>query len=100
VLAYHVGRNRGVGCGCCHRVDAMNWDISTPEGMANAMAWQAAHVARVVEGGCWVVPRSFSIYQLSRANKTATKLCGLPEPDIAKVFEAMGWTVIDKEEQP
>jgi hypothetical protein len=73
----------------------MNWDISTAEGLANAVEWQTRHVTRVTEGGFWAVPRSLSIYQLSHQRKTAMKLCGLPEPDIAKVFKAMGWTVVE-----
>lgn len=71
----------------------MNWDISTAEGLKNAVDWQTEHVDRVTEGGYWAVPRSASLYQLFPQRKTAKKLCGLPEPTIDKVFGAMGWTV-------
>lgn len=73
----------------------MNMDISTPEGMANAIEWQANHLSRISQGGVWGVPRSLSIYRIDHVKREATKLCGDPEPDIQKVFEAMGWTVVD-----
>lgn len=76
-------------------VDTPNWDISTPEGLANAVDWQTKHVNRIVKGGYWAVPRSFTVYRLSHDHKVALKLCGLPEPAIQKVFEAMGWRVKD-----
>ena len=76
-------------------MNPINWDISTPEGMKNAIDWQTKHVTRLKEGGYWAVPRSMTVYVISHKRKVAVKLCGLPEPDIAKVFEAMGWTVVE-----
>ncbi len=80
-----------------------NWDISTVEGLKNAIEWQTNHVARISEGGFWMVPRSWSAYRLSHKAKIAVKMCGADEPDITKVFRAMGWTVVDhipSDEQP
>lgn len=72
-----------------------NWDISTPEGLANAVEWQTKLVAMLAPDGYWAVPRSMTVYRLNPKRRTAVKLCGLPEPDIAKVFTAMGWTVVE-----
>lgn len=76
-------------------MNPLNFDLSTAEGLANAVVWQTRLVNSIGKGGTWVVPRSFSVYRLSHDAKVACKLCGLPEPDIKKVFEAMGWTVRD-----
>lgn len=72
----------------------MNWDISTKEGMANAVSWQTGHVALLADGGRWIVPRSGTIIEVHKSRKHARICAGLlPEPDIIKVFHAMGWTV-------
>lgn len=76
-------------------MNPINWDISTPEGMQNAVEWQTRHVSLLAEGGYWAVPRSMSVYRINANSRTAVKLCGLPEPDIARVFEAMGWKVVE-----
>lgn len=75
----------------------MNWDLNTNEGLKNAVEWQTALVQTIFEGGSWIVPRSMSIYRIRHSTQTAEKLSGFPEPDIEKVFEAMGWTVIESE---
>lgn len=74
----------------------VNWDISTEEGMRNAMAWQTNMVALVADGGRWLVPRSGSIYEINKSTKTA-RLCMqmFPDPSIVKVFRAMGWKVVN-----
>ena len=69
-------------------------NISTTEGMEQAVAWQTAHCALIKEGGSWVVPRSGTVITISHKNKQATLYGLLPEPDIGKVFEAMGWEVL------
>lgn len=72
----------------------MNLNIDTPEGMANAVAWQTKMIEVLVDGGRWLVPRSGTIYMIDKVNKRARKVLGLkPEPTITRVFEAMGWTV-------
>lgn len=74
----------------------MNFDISTKEGMANAVAWQQGHISRLVQGGRWIVPRSGTVYEIDHERKIARRISGLlPEPDITKVFAAMGWKVVE-----
>jgi hypothetical protein len=69
-------------------------DISTPEGLAQAIAWQERMVAHIRDGGSWVVPRSGTLVRIDHSTKTATFQLGLiSEPDIKKVFRAMGWIV-------
>lgn len=72
-------------------------NINTPAGLAQAVKWQQDHIARVVDNGRWVVPRSGSIIVICHGTKEAVRVAGLfPEPDIEKVFKAMGWKWIDK----
>ena len=73
-------------------------NIDTPRGMRDAVAWQKRLVATLNHGGMWIVPRSFSVFTIDHENKTATKLGGEPEPAIARVFEEMGWKVIQQQE--
>lgn len=74
----------------------MNLNIDTTDGMANAVAWQERHVALLGQGGRWIVPRSGTVYEIDHANKTARRCFGFrPEPTIERVFEAMGWKVVD-----
>jgi hypothetical protein len=77
------------------RESNVNYDLSTPEGMKNAIEWQKKLVAAVNPGGVWIVPRSLSVYQIQHDERIAVKTCGDAEPDINKVFQAMGWTVIE-----
>lgn len=75
-------------------------NIDTPEGMREAVEWQTAHVNRLAQGGRWVVPRSGSIYIIDHEGKRAKRVFGMaPEPTITRVFIAMGWQVIDIEEE-
>lgn len=69
-------------------------DISTPEGMAAAVAWQERQVSLVAQGGVWGIPRSGTIIKIDHEGKTATFYGLTPEPDVIKVFRAMGWTCI------
>jgi len=80
------------------RHEGMN--IDTPEGMAAAVAQQEQMISTICDGGRWVVPRTGSIYMLDQKNKCVKRVLGLVrEPDIARVFRAMGWTVVDNEEE-
>lgn len=74
----------------------MNYDLDTEEGMANAVAWQERHLARIAEGGVWMVPRSGSLYQIFKEKKIAVRLTGFAEDSIAKVFAKMGWVIRDR----
>lgn len=71
--------------------------INTPEGLKQAVEWQQAHVAMLADQARWIVPRSGSIIVIDKTNKQAIRVLGLmPEPSIQAVFEAMGWTWVDK----
>ena len=69
----------------------MNYDISTKEGMANAIKWQQVLVDQLKDGGTWMVPRSLSCIAIHHSEKLAVQVSGAPEPTIKKVFKAMGW---------
>ena len=76
---------------------SLNWNTDTTDGLANAVAWMTKHVAMLADQGTWIVPRSGSIVVIDKKNKRATRTIGLlPEPSTQQVFEAMGWTWIDK----
>lgn len=75
----------------------VNWNIDTPEGMENAIAWTDKTFATLVDGGRWVVPRSMSIYEVSHSTKTVRRVMGMfEEPVIQRVVEAAGWKYEDK----
>lgn len=76
----------------------MNYDISTKEGMANAVAWQQRLVDALNTKATWAVPRSGTIVAIDKSTKTATITCMFaPDPSIAQVFRAMGWTTVEKD---
>ena len=74
----------------------MKYDLATPEGMANAVIRQTQLIASLGPGGRWVVPRSGAIYEIDKERKIA-RVClqMIPEPTIVRVFNAMGWTVME-----
>lgn len=73
----------------------MNWNIDTEEGMENAIKWQQGMLRMVAQGGRWVVPRSFTIFEVDHRNKTVRKCTGqAPEPIIVRVMVAAGWRVV------
>lgn len=74
----------------------MNYDISTKEGLQNAVRWQVTHLSRIAEGGVWFVPRTCSTYTVSHKNQTLTRTGLKPDLSINKVAAAMGWTVIEE----
>lgn len=75
----------------------VNWNIDTPEGMENAVAWTDRTFAALVDGGRWIVPRSMSIYEISHSTKTVRRIMGMFEESvIQRVVEAAGWKYEDK----
>ena len=69
--------------------------------MAQAVAWQTNHLRTIKDGGVWAVPRSLTIIKVLHSKKTAVFIGGThQEPDIVKVFKAMGWTCTDQEPGP
>jgi hypothetical protein len=73
----------------------MNWDVNKPEEMAQSVEWMRTFVKSIRQGGAWIVPRSLSIYVIDHEHKVATKRWGFPDPAITKVFEGIGWRVVD-----
>lgn len=71
----------------------MNFDLDTDIGMANAKAWTNATLARIKDGGSWLVPRSGTIVQIDHMDKSAKIIGLLPDPSIARVLEECGWKV-------
>ena len=72
----------------------MNYDLSTKEGMANAVLWTERLVAALNAQATWAVPRSGTIVSINKDTKTVSIQCLLaPDPSIARVFRAMGWEV-------
>lgn len=72
-----------------------NYDLDTPEGMANAVQWTLSHLNMIREGGVWMVPRSASWYTVSHKDRTLTRRGMKPDRAINRVAEAAGWRVID-----
>jgi len=73
------------------------YDLDTEEGMKAAIRWQLNMLASINDGGAWVVPRSLSIYKIDHKNMIATKMAGDPEPSIERVFNQIGWKVVNGE---
>jgi hypothetical protein len=73
------------------------WDVDTKAGLARAVEWMQRHVAIFADQGRWMMPRSCSIIVIDKKNKQAIRVAGfLPETSTQKIFEAMGWTWVDK----
>lgn len=76
---------------------AGDWNVDSPEGLRRAVEWMRRHVELFNDQGRWIIPRSGSVVVIDKANKQAIRVLGLaPEPSTQKVFEAMGWTWVDK----
>lgn len=74
-------------------------NIDTLEGMAAAIVWQQAWLSRIKEDGIWMVPRSATSIRISHAKKTATVTWScVPERTIRRVFEAMGWKFVERQQ--
>lgn len=73
----------------------MNYDLDTPSGMANAIAWTKAMLAQLKDVGVWIVPRSGSLVHFNQTKKTARVVSLLPDPSLARVLTAMGFTVTE-----
>ena len=73
----------------------VNYDLDTPEGMANAVSWTNSHLNMIREGGVWMVPRATSWYTVSHKDKTLTRRGMKPDTAINRVAKAAGWRVID-----
>lgn len=75
----------------------MNYNLDTEEGMANAIAWTQRHFKMAKDFGLWLVPRSGTLVRFDSKEKIAIITSGdSPDPSIARVIKAMGWTVVEK----
>lgn len=75
----------------------MNFDLDTTKGMGNAITWTKALILTINDRGAWMIPRSGTIVRVNKAQRIATIAEGVyPDTAIKRVFEAMGWTVIEK----
>lgn len=74
-----------------------NFNIDTEEGMANAVEWTEKAFAVLADGGRWIVPRSMSIYEVNKTDKTVRRIRGMyPEPVIRRVLIAAGYTYFEE----
>jgi hypothetical protein len=72
----------------------MNFDIETPDGMANSVRWTEAMLRQINDGGVWMIPRSGTIVRVSHKDKTVSITAGMhPENSLHRVIEAAGWTI-------
>lgn len=75
------------------------WNIDTKDGMYRAKEWMLRHVELFRDQGRWIIPQSGSVVVIDKANKQAILVLSLmPEMEDAtkRVFEAIGWTWVDK----
>lgn len=69
-------------------------NINTPQGMQDAVQWTENLFAQIKPGGTWLVPRSGTIVQIFHSSKLVRITPGpVPDPSLARVVDAMGWTV-------
>jgi len=72
----------------------MNFNLNTPEGMANAITWTNKTMNMLKPGGTWVVPRSASLVTVvSHDPKECHILSPVGDPSIVEVLQAAGWSV-------
>jgi len=77
----------------------MNYDIDTPEGMANSVDWTTNRLKHLHDGGSWLIPRSSTgVTVRSHAAKTCRIYDYGPIPDtaIGRVLLAAGWTILSE----
>lgn len=70
-------------------------NLNTQAGMAEAVKWTNENLARLRDGGSWVVPRSRTTVTIDRTTKTVTITGEIPDPTLGKVLRACGWTTIE-----
>jgi hypothetical protein len=80
------------------RMNDATMDLTTPDGMARAVAWQTSAMNYMKDGTVWVIPGSLSIVQVYPTKKNVV----VRTPGMAKMFEMvklvflnMGWTVVE-----
>lgn len=73
----------------------MNYDLDTEQGMANAKIWTQGLIDNLKDGGTWIVPRSGTMVQVFKDRKEVRIVGLLPDLALGRVFEAMGYRVIE-----
>lgn len=72
----------------------MNYDLTTSEGMANAVTWTNNCLNMIASGGAWYVPRSGTkVTVISHNPKQCMVQSFLPDPSIKQVLQAAGWEI-------
>jgi hypothetical protein len=72
-----------------------NFDINTPQGMQNSVAWTNNMLRQIKSGGVWFVPRCASSYVVDHDKKTLTRKGMKPDKAINRVLAEAGWKVIE-----
>lgn len=76
----------------------MNYDLTTKEGMDNAVSWTNYTLDLIKDGGVWAIPRSGTVVRISHKDKVAY-ISNDHEPDVIRVLEAAGWVVKQEEDK-
>ena len=72
----------------------MNHNTDTTEGMEFAIHWVKTVILPMIkEGGLWLVPRSFTVYELHHSQKRLVRKEGPGDQSVEDVFRAMKWNV-------
>lgn len=73
----------------------MNYDINTPQGMANSVKWTNNVMKQLKDGGTWIVPRSgVQVVMLDYAARKCRVVDGFASDiTIKKVLRAGGWLI-------
>ena len=73
----------------------MNYDINTPQGMANCVKWTRNVMESIKDGGTWIVPRSGTqVVMLDYAARKCKVVDGFASDiTIKMVLRAAGWLI-------
>lgn len=72
-------------------MNGMNWNVDTPEGLNNAIAWAEDFLGMLDDVAVWGVPRSGTVLRIEKRKRRVVVILG-SDPSTEKVFKAMGWT--------
>lgn len=73
----------------------MNYDINTPQGMANSVKWTRKVMESLHQGGVWMIPRSGTqVIMLDYSARKCRVVDGFASDiSIKKVLRASGWLI-------
>ncbi len=73
---------------------ARMYDVDTSAGLAQSVEWTRKMFDYINEGGIWVVPRSgWQVQVFHSKQRVKITRTGVPEDNLIRVIEAMGWTI-------